>query len=352
MKNALVIIFILGSFAQGYTQSFGDIIKVKPVGDKLFSIGPAPLISTSFDVQEYYDYSFNQMVPRTGRTSFWESKNLFTLDLSEVAFVNWNAGGTNSISGLFGMNIVRTYKNDGFRWDNQLRLRYGINQQEGQELRKTDDDLELNSSFGYEVSKDSKWFYSGKFSLKTQASRGFNYPDTESSISEFMAPGYVFLGVGAKYVETDQKFQMYFSPLTQKSTFVLNQRLANNGAFGVRGAERDEDGNIIKEGKNSRNELGILITSEIEEELFDSTVLISRVNLYTDYLNNFGNIDVDWELGLNFKINSFLRANLGAHLRYDDDIKIREEGPDGEDVELGSRIQLKQQLGIGIIVDL
>lgn len=352
MKNTLVFIFILGAYVHAYSQSFGEIIKVKPIGDKIFPIGPTPLIKTSFDVNKSYNFKFNELVPTIGRESFWESKNLFTLDLSEVAFVNWNAGGTNSISGLFGMNLIRTYKNRGFRWENQLRVKYGINQQEGQELRKTDDDLELISSFGYEVSKKSKWFYSGKFSLKTQSARGYNYPDIQSSISEFMAPGYLFLGVGAKYVEKDQKFQMYLSPLTSKSTFVLNQRLANKGAFGVDAAIRDEDGNIIKEGRTSRNELGILVTSELEEELFDSTVLVSRLHLYTDYLNNFGNIDVDWELALNFKINNFLRANLGAHLRYDDDIKIREQDSNGEDVELGARIQLKQQLGIGIVVDL
>jgi hypothetical protein len=278
--------------------------------------------------------------------------NNLTLDVSEVAFVNWNAGGTNSISGLYGMNVIRTYINKGFRWDNQFRLRYGIIQQEGQELRKTQDDLELISSFGYEVSKNSKWFYSGKFSYKTQISKGFNYPNTEASISQFMAPGYIFLGVGAKYVEPNEKFELYLSPITQKSTFVLNQRLANQGAFGVRSAIRDSDGNIVREGKRSRNELGILVTNEFQQEIFESTAVVSRLSLYSDYINNFGNIDIDWEFSFNFKINDFMRATLGAHIRYDDDIKIKVEAPDGTLINGGSRIQLKQQLGIGIALEL
>ncbi|WP_157595023.1 DUF3078 domain-containing protein [Psychroflexus tropicus] len=352
MRLFFIIAFCLTSVFQSYSQSFGEIVKVEPIGDRLFTIGPIPLVQTSFDNKTYYDFSYNELVPTTGITSFWETKNEFTLDISEVAFVNWNAGGTNSISGLYGMNILRTYRNDGFRWENQFRFRYGINQQEGQELRKTEDDLELSSSFGYEISKNSKWFYSGRFSYKTQIARGFDYPNTDFAISEFMAPGYIFLGVGAKYVEPDEKFQLYLSPITQKSTFVLNQRLANDGAFGVKAAVRDEDGNIITEGKTSRNEFGILVTNELEQKLFDSTILISRLSLYTDYLNNFGNIDIDWELIFNFKINSFMRASLGAHIRYDDDIKVREEGPDGLQVEGGPKIQLKQQLGVGIILDL
>lgn len=194
MNRVLIVIFFLGCITHGFSQSFGEIIDVKPVGDNIFPLGAIPFIKTSLDLVDKYEFSYNELVPTTGRTSFWESVNKFTLDVSEVAFVNWNAGGVNSISGLYGMNLVRTYNNDGFRWDNQFRFRYGINQQEGQELRKTDDDLEFNSSFGYEISKNSKWFYTGKFRFKTQVARGFDYPDTEVSISEFMAPGYIFLG--------------------------------------------------------------------------------------------------------------------------------------------------------------
>jgi hypothetical protein len=352
MKRVLVSILFLGFIAQSHSQSFGEIQKVKSIAEQIFPVGATPLIKTSFDIKELYSFTLNELIPTTGRTSFWESTNNFTLDISEVAFVNWNAGGSNSISALYGMNIVRTYLNDGFRWDNRFRFRYGINQQEGQELRKTDDDLEFNSSFGYEISKNSKWFYTGKFRFKTQVARGFDYPDTEVSISEFMAPGYIFLGAGARFVETKSNFELYLSPLTQKSTFVLNQRLANQGAFGVREAVRDDQDVIIREGKTSRDELGILVTNDFEQKLFESTVLSSRISLYTDYLNNFGNIDIDWELVLDFKINSFMRANLGAHIRYDDDIKVQNEAQDGSLIQEGPKIQLKQQLGIGIAIDL
>jgi hypothetical protein len=352
MKRVLLLFLFSLFVSNSFGQSFGEIQKIESVGKTLNPNGPMPLVNTSFDVSGNYVFTYNQLIPRKGKTSFWEQVNEFTLDISEVAFVNWNAGGTNSISGMYGMNVVRIYRNKGFRWDNQFRFRYGINQQEGQELIKTDDDLEFISSFGYEVSKNSNWFYSGKFSYKTQVSRGFNYPDTEVSISEFMTPGYIFLGIGAKYAQPDESFELYLSPITQKSTFVLNQRLANDGAFGVRSAVRDGDGNIIREGKTSRNEFGILVTNEFEQKIFESAVVVNRISLYSDYINNFGNIDIDWELVFNFKINNFMRASIGAHIRYDDDIKIREEAPDGTVVVGGSRIQLKQQLGIGIALQL
>jgi len=78
--------------------------------------------------------------------------------------------------------------------------------------------------------------------------------------------------------------------------------------------------------------------------------MTNQLSLYTDYLNNFGNIDVDWILKFQFKINDFLQANFRTHLIYDNDIKFKEDtNGDGELETLGPRVQFKQQLGIGIL---
>ena len=75
--------------------------------------------------------------------------------------------------------------------------------------------------------------------------------------------------------------------------------------------------------------------------------------MYTDYLNSFGNIDVDWEVVFDFKVNNFVKATLGSHIKYDNDIKIIEEAEteEAEAIERGASIQWKQLLGIGVVVD-
>ena len=76
----------------------------------------------------------------------------------------------------------------------------------------------------------------------------------------------------------------------------------------------------------------------------------NELELYTDYLNEFGNIDIDWILDLKFKINKFFQASFRTHMIYDNDIKIKKDtNGDGELETLGPRVQLKQQLGIGIL---
>ncbi len=281
----------------------------------------------------------------------WVKKNQAGVDLSEVAFVNWNSGGTNSFSGLAEVKIERNYADAQNKWRNRFVGRYGINSQEGREIRKTDDQLEVTSDFGYRRDTISNWYYSAKFRFASQFTNGYKYPDNKTPISQFMAPGYVFLGIGSEYGKRIDNLSVYASPLTYKSTIVLDQVLANTGSFGVEPAVRDADGNIIKEGENFNSELGILLQSIWKARLMENINFTNSINLYTDYLNSFGNIDVDWELNLNFKVNSFVLAKLGSHLRYDNDIKITETNVDGDEMVMGARVQWKQQLGIGVIVD-
>ena len=285
--------------------------------------------------------------------SFWTKENTFGLNLSEAAFVNWNAGGDNAISGLSFFKFVRNYKFRYFKWDNNLDLRYGLNAQEGRQLRKTEDVIRLNSNVGYRRDTISNWYYSVQLNFNTQFSNGYKYPDRETPISRFMAPGYFFFGAGTSYISENQKFNLYLSPITQKSTFVLDQRLADRGAFGVKRAVRDTNGTIIQEGQNHLLELGFLITNNFEWDVAENINLKSRLNLYTDYLASFGNIDVDWELNVRFRVNKYILTTIGTHLIYDDDILFDQIKDDtGTIIDEGvPRIQFKQVLGIGIAYD-
>lgn len=286
----------------------------------------------------------------------WSQKNRFGVDINQVAFVNWNSGGVNSVAALFALNSVLKYQYRHFIWDNNLVARYGINSQQNQELRKTDDLLELRSTLGFRKNKFTNWYYSARFNFKTQFAKGFNYPNTDNVISKFMAPGYLFVGGGVEYGKNIDKLSTYFSPLTLKSTFVLDEDLSNAGSFGVTPAEYDDAGNLISQGERIRNELGILLTSAYEAEVFKNILIRNYVSFYTDYINDFGNVDVDWELVFDFKVNSFVKATLGSHLKYDNDVKVlvELENTETEEVEYaeeGARVQWKQMLGVGVIVD-
>lgn len=297
--------------------------------------------------------ALEKRIKRFNMPSFWKKKNKITFNLNEVAFVNWNAGGDNSVAVLTAARFERNYAFRYVSWENALDLRFGLNMREGQGVRKTDDALRFTSTFGYRSDTISKWYTSGKLNFNTQMADGYKYPNTETPISRLMAPGYLFLGVGTSYIDAEKKINLYISPLTQKATFVLDQNLANQGAFGVQKAVLDANGNILTPGKNTFMELGFLVTHSWEKEVYDNVNMISRLNLYTDYLNSFGNIDIDWELNFNLKVNQYISAQIGTHLIYDDDIKFDQEtADDGTILQPGiPKTQFKQLLGVGVVYE-
>lgn len=293
-----------------------------------------------------YQIPYDALSPARSGISFWTKTNSLGLDINQGTFSNWSAGGYSSISGIVKGDFTRKYEKGRTVWLNELKIRYGLNKQENVELRKTDDVLSLNSAFGYKSSVKSNWYYSAKLTINTQMANGYAYPNVEKPISRWFAPAYVFVGIGAEYF--NKGFKAYISPITLKSTLVLDAALANKGEFGVEGGIFDTEGNLLKAGKKSRNELGFLFTSEWKKELFKNVALKNNLTLYTDYLNNFGNVDVDWQLQLEMKVNSAVKATLGGHLIYDDDIKNKRD-VNGTQITEGPRVQFKQLLSVGLI---
>ncbi|MDM1395766.1 DUF3078 domain-containing protein [Myroides odoratimimus] len=278
---------------------------------------------------------------------YWEKENRFGLDFNQIAFVNWSAGGDNSISGLLKGEFGRKYIKGRLLWENTLNMRYGLNKQSGRESRKTDDVLELNSAFGYKSSAISDWYYVAKLNFKTQFTNGYNYPDTDNPVSAWFAPAYLFVGVGAEYVDPKTEMKYYISPLTYKSTFVLDQTLADQGAFGVTKAEKDDLGNIIRRGSKYKAEIGFLLSSEWKKEIFKNMFYQHKLTLYSDYLNNFGNVNIMFEMKLDLKVNDYVRANVGTYMIYDDNVKNKVMR-DGVQVIEGPKMQFKQTLGVGL----
>lgn len=286
------------------------------------------------------------------KIEYWKEVNKVGVNMSEVAFVNWHSGGNNSFSALLHALFGRKYKKELLNWNTTLNIKYGFNAQEGRELRKTEDNLEINSNFGYRRDSVSNWYYSAKFNFSTQFTYGYRYPDTENPISKFMAPGYAFLGVGTEFSHPEEDLTVYISPVTQKSTFVLDQDLANEGMFGVPPAIRNEEGQIIQKGEKMRTQFGFLMSSAFSKQVLENIAVSNQLRLYSDYLNEFGNIDIDWELTVDLKVNEYVRANVGSHLKYDDDIKFKQDRDgDGKLETEGPRVQFKQLLGVGVIYE-
>ena len=115
-------------------------------------------------------------------------------------------------------------------------------------------------------------------------------------------------------------------------TFVLDKKLSDAGAFGV------------KPGKKVLAEIGALAVANYKRKLAENISLVTKLTLFTSYDENFGNIDVNWDMMLAFKINKFLTTTLTTNLVYDDNIKTI----DGSRMTRGAKVQFREVLGLGL----
>jgi hypothetical protein len=234
------------------------------------------------------------------------------------------------MSGL--VNLHANYTKGSTSWENTLDLGYGVVKQAGRGVRKSDDKLELMSKYGYKTS--SNWYYAGSFSFKTQFDKGYKYNEeegTKQQISDFMAPAYTLISLGMDY-KPSEAFSLMLSPVTGKTTFVLDEALSDRGAFGV------------KKGKATRNEFGGFVKVSYNKDVWEDVNLTTKLDLFSNYLEDPQNIDVNWDVLISMKVNEYLSANINAQLIYDDNINyVNEEGE-----VLGPRIQFKEVFGAGL----
>jgi len=275
---------------------------------------------------------------KTEDPKLWKKAGDFSINFSQVSFSNWAAGGKNSVSGVALFNYSANYAKDRMSWDNSLNMGYGLLKEQSRDLVKSEDKLEINSKVGYKMTESGKWFLSGLTNFRTQFADGFNYTnkDNPERISTFLAPAYLTLAAGFDYKPSD-KFSLFMSPLSGKFTFVADQELADAGAFGV------------DPGKKSRAEMGGTLKAELKFAVAKNVDAVTNLGLFSNYLKNPQNIDVNWDFRLNMKVNKYLSANLLTNLIYDDDIKVPiDRNDDGIIDGTGRRIQLKQLFGAGL----
>jgi hypothetical protein len=277
-------------------------------------------------------------------TKVWETGGQIGLNISEVGFYNWAKGGDNNINGTSFLQLFANRNKNDWSWENKLDLEYGLKQENKDILKKTDDRIELNSKIGKQAKE--KWFYTGYLNFRSQFSKGYDYDKSHTvAISDLMSPGYLIFGLGMDY-KPNKYFSAMISPISSKLIFVLDQSIADTGDF-TEGAEYDETGNKIKDGKTFEQELGANIVLTFKKDIFENVNLDTKLDLFSNYLKNPQNVDVDWQTTITMKVNSFLNVIFKTHLIYDDNTTI-EWGKDG--VTHKSPItQFKQSLAVGLM---
>jgi len=256
--------------------------------------------------------SVNAQETSNDTIKLWTKKGNISLLFNQTAFNDkWLGGGTSNLAGNFGLNYDFNYKKGDVIWDNKFIVAYGLAKVKGSKISKTDDRLELNSLWGKKAKGD--WYYSLFFNFKTQMDAG--YDKDGNTISHFFSPAYFQLGPGMLWKKSNN-LSVNFSPATAKLIIVHPHFTDFGPSFGV------------LQGDSSRFEFGASISGYYKLNVMANISIENRLNLYSNYLDNPQNVDIDYQMNILMRINKYVSANLALQGIYDDNtikaLQVRE----------------------------
>lgn len=299
------------------------------------------LVCTGFTRLNAQDYQLNRLrgeaqrtIKKDADTSKWNWKTggLLSANVAQGSLSNWAAGGDNfslTVNGYF--NYFFFYRKDRHTWDNNLDVNLGYIQSTSLGGRKNDDRFDFLSKYGYKVDTVGRWYLSTLFNFRSQFFDGYTFNgSTPDFASSFLSPAYVILSVGFDH-KPALNLSLFISPLTSRSTFVLNNTLAQKGIYG------------LQPGKHALNEVGAFTTINYNNVVAKNINYKGRLDLFSNYQSHPENVDFFMTNLFSFKINKYFSATYSLDMIYDDDIRLF--GPD----KTSPGLQIKSLIGIGFL---
>ena len=264
------------------------------------------------------------------KDSLWSKRGNVAVLLNQTGFSNWVGGGTNNFSGTLKFDYEWELKDKGWNWLTNIESAYGLAKYKNAPFaRKIDDRILVQSILGKEFSKNLS--FSAFFNFTSQIGNGYKYKkDSENNeirelTTKIFSPAYFQIGSGFLWKKSE-KLWLNYSPIASRLILVnkkfTNALKGNDKYFGV------------QQGKSSRYELGANLTFHSEGKLIDNINYKQDLKLFSNYLENPSNIDLDYLAQIDIDVTPLLSTQLVLQLIYDDNA-----------IE---RLQVREVFGIGV----
>jgi len=255
-----------------------------------------------------------EAVAKDSITDGWKRGGNVLITFNQSAFNNeWTGGGVGNVAANVLINYDFNLTKGDLIWDNKFIADYGVNKNKGQEdFVKNNDRLEFNSLAGKKMK--GHWYYSVYFNMKTQMDTGYVLGVDDASTplvdeskilysnSHFFSPVYFQAGPGFLWKKSDN-LNVNISPAAAKLIMVHKEYA---GLFGT------------EAGDTSRFELGAAVRGYYKVDLMKNISVENILALYTNYLEDPQNVDVDYTMNLAMQVNKYISANLAFQAIYDD----------------------------------
>lgn len=273
----------------------------------------------------------------------WTRAGNISLLFNQAAFnAEWTGGGTSNYAGNLSLSYDFNYKHDKISWNNRLIGEYGITKNKDDKYaRKTNDRLELNSILGQQI-KESNWYKSLFLNVKTQFAKGYEFngdlnpedPGYRTETTHFLSPANIQFGPGLLWKKNNNLY-VNVSPATAKFILVDKDFTRVNTAIpGALDAYNENKYFGVDANESSRFEFGASLSAYAKVNLMANISAENILNLYSNYLEDPQNVDVDYTLNIVMKVNKYISSNITFQAIYDDNAV--------------QGFQIREALGVGL----
>ena len=264
------------------------------------------------------------------KDSLWTKRGNITVLLNQTGFSDWVGGGTNNFSATLKFDYEWEYRDKGWDWLSNVESAFGLAKYKNAPFaRKIDDRILVQSILGKEFTRNLS--FSAFFNFTSQIGNGYKYKkdDDNNEIRELttriFSPAYFQIGSGFLW-KKNEKLWVNYSPIASRLIIVSKKftdgLLENETYFGV------------SPNKSSRYELGANLTFHSEGSLLENVNYRQDLKLFSNYLEDASNIDLDYLAQIEINVNPLLSTQLIFQLIYDDNAV--------------SRLQVREVFGVGV----
>jgi len=248
----------------------------------------------------------------------WQSDLVGNINLTQTSFDNWKQGGENSIAWQLNLNFKFLNDQQKYSWSNSGKFTYGSTKTSGQEIKKSIDEIKLESVFTYKLAKFINPFAAA--TGESQFAAGYDYGlARKKQVSAFMDPGYFRESFGMGYKPNEM--------IQTRLGAALKQTITSHYP-----APYADDPTTIKTEK-TKNELGVESVTDINWKVSENSLLTSKLELFSA-MKALNETDVNWDTFFSAKIAKYVNINFNLKLFYDKDIS--------------SKRQIKQAIAFGL----
>jgi hypothetical protein len=277
------------------------------------------------------------------KPKYWKYRTEASFALNQASLTNWVKGGESNISTSLDITGYADYENKPLKMtsNNFARIKFGLIATSENGIRKNLDLLETNSKLNHKAF--GKFDFSAILLFKSQIAKGYNYPNDSIPVSKFFNPAIITAGIGLDY-KPNKNTSINFSPLSYKGTFVPDTARIDQTKYGIPANRR------------SLHEPGVSFLIANDYIPFKTVKITNRLQLFTNYIHNPQNVDIDWEMIVTANLNWFTEVRLNTHLIFDDDTKTPVLDKKKKPVldaygkpKTAARVQFKELIGLSFV---